>query len=213
MNGTIYLITNTINGKKYIGQTTQSITTRLREHARNTYNKSIIAKALRKYGMDCFIVQMLDTNITTKEQLNVLEKLYIQAYNTVVPNGYNLTLGGEGANKLPKLSKDVQQEIVIRYCAGESSTTLGKEYGVDHHTIVKYLRAANITINGSVIEKQALAPDIEQQVLLLYYQNKLNKEISVLLCIGRCTVTRILRRHNLKSHYMSMDKRGPRKNK
>ena len=93
--GYVYKITNTVNGKSYIGI---SINTpekgRIKDHISGRGNQ-IIAKAVRKYGKDAFTYQILEANVFD-EFLPDLEVMYIANYNTVVPHGYNLTYGGEG---------------------------------------------------------------------------------------------------------------------
>jgi group I intron endonuclease len=101
--GYIYKITNKINDKAYIGQTTKSIHERWLYHNRKNSRRSTpISNALLKYGRESFIVEKLD-EADSSEDLDFKEKLYIQKYNTLSPNGYNLELGG---NKYKKQHKD-----------------------------------------------------------------------------------------------------------
>lgn len=87
----IYLVTNKINGKQYVGQ-----------HKFNGIgmdNKYIgsgvlLHKAYKKYGFENFTIELLEE--CNDEDLNPLEQLYIEHYNTLSPNGYNLTKGGDG---------------------------------------------------------------------------------------------------------------------
>lgn len=85
----IYKIENLINGKIYIGQSTH-IETRWQEHCRASA-QSLIAKAIRKYGKENFSFQIVEetSNIT---ELDALEVKYIRQYNSLIPNGYNITL-------------------------------------------------------------------------------------------------------------------------
>ena len=52
----IYLITNTVNGKKYVGQTARPLGQRIREHTISEYP---IGCAMRKYGRENFTVEIL----------------------------------------------------------------------------------------------------------------------------------------------------------
>lgn len=87
----IYKITNKLNGKCYIGQTTQKLNRRLSMH--RLTNKSAISLALKKYGEQNFSISIIDAynNIT---DLNNAEEYYIDFHNCLAPNGYNLTTGG-----------------------------------------------------------------------------------------------------------------------
>jgi len=98
--GFIYLITNRINGKQYVGQTTKTIEERWLSHVYNAKKglRYLIHKAIRKYGPDNFIVSEL-AQASSTESLNELEASHIKSYNTIVPNGYNLDSGGKNCLK------------------------------------------------------------------------------------------------------------------
>lgn len=93
----IYCFKNKINGKCYIGQSIH-LEKRYIEHKNNHLNSnycnynSKFYRALRKYGFDNFEYIILAT--CSKEDLNMLECIYIQKYNSK-NNGYNSTYGGE----------------------------------------------------------------------------------------------------------------------
>ena len=103
----IYLITNQVNSKKYVGKTTKSNPyDRWREH-KNTANlnnkqaKSMpILRAIRKYGVENFTFTIIEE--CPDETVNERERHFIQEYNTCSRYGYNITLGGEGIKKPPK---------------------------------------------------------------------------------------------------------------
>ena len=88
----IYKIENKINGKIYIGQTKNCLIARISGHSKgNAY----IGFALRKYGLESFIISVID-EADTKPILGEKEKYWIKFFNCKHPNGYNLTIGGEG---------------------------------------------------------------------------------------------------------------------
>ena len=94
--GVIYKITNTVNGKFYIGQTTNSITNRFKEHCRNNSGCKLIGRAIKKHGMENFKIEEL-CNAYSKLELNNLEILFIFASGSSKATiGYNLTIGGDG---------------------------------------------------------------------------------------------------------------------
>lgn len=95
MKKAIYKITNLINGKIYVGQS-QDPARRWKEHKWDAFNpnnneNSAIHKAFVKYGIESFEF----TIIGWFEDYNEKEKYYIKELNTLYPNGYNLTEGGE----------------------------------------------------------------------------------------------------------------------
>lgn len=86
----IYKITNKMNGKVYIGQTTKSLASRIYGHI---HGHSRIGKEMLKYGQDNFDISVIDT-AKTKEELDDLEVFWIAWYNST-QNGYNILQGGK----------------------------------------------------------------------------------------------------------------------
>lgn len=93
--GTIYISTNLVNQKQYVGRTVNF------KGRKNTHFKlsgdetpeTYFHKALKKYGKDNFKWICVEYPI---EELNEMEMFWIKTLNTKAPNGYNLTDGGEG---------------------------------------------------------------------------------------------------------------------
>jgi len=96
----VYKITNQINGKIYVGLTTQKITNRFRSHVYAAVNRpedshcKALSCAIRKYGESNFNVEKIDEALTKKD-LSDREIDWIKKLNCMSPNGYNLTTGGE----------------------------------------------------------------------------------------------------------------------
>ncbi len=89
----IYKITNKINGKSYIGQTTD-YKRRFSEHRAKGYNteeNKLLYYAFDKYGIDNFTFEVIEDKTPN---YNEREKYWIQYYDSY-ENGYNMTLGGE----------------------------------------------------------------------------------------------------------------------
>jgi hypothetical protein len=111
MSYLIYKHTNKINGKSYIGQTSQKATRRWRNGY--GYKESpIFYAAIKKYGFDNFSHEILEENIATKALANQREQYWIAYYHTWIYdplcNGYNSTVGGN-ANNTTALQKRVFQ--------------------------------------------------------------------------------------------------------
>lgn len=106
--GYIYIIKNKLNKNKvYIGQTRASIEQRWRQHRSGAKhrknNNSVLYNAMNKYGEENFSIEIIKTiECDTKDELidllNELEIYYISKYNSVTPNGYNLTIGGNNTS-------------------------------------------------------------------------------------------------------------------
>ena len=88
----IYKITNIQNNKVYIGQTIRPINDRFRRHINDAMNNILnthFARAIRKYGKDNFIIEVIDT-AESQEELTYKEQYWIKFYNSTI-QGYNET--------------------------------------------------------------------------------------------------------------------------
>jgi len=96
--GCIYLITNPINGKVYVGQTLNYMK-RMNGHKNSGKTpKYYFNYAIRKYGWENFTKEILIDDVP-EEDLDNLEINYIDFYNSFKrEKGYNLTIGGGGAS-------------------------------------------------------------------------------------------------------------------
>jgi len=87
----IYKLTSP-SGKSYIGQTC-NFRMRCHQHKYSGSHCTRLSSAIKKYGFDSFIHQILESGLSD-EQANDLEEKYIKEHKTLHPNGYNLTSGG-----------------------------------------------------------------------------------------------------------------------
>ena len=98
--GYIYKITNTVNGKAYIGQTIQKLENRIKHHLNGNSGSVILKRAIDKYGCNAFTIEVLHEVLDFA--LDDLEKEEIKRCNTLSPDGYNLESGGN-THKKPSL--------------------------------------------------------------------------------------------------------------
>lgn len=92
----VYIHTNKINGKKYVGQTCQKPEYRWKKDGRGYRSETYFGKAIQKYGWNNFEHEIIASNLTQEEAKN-FEILLIDKLDTMNPDkGYNLTKGGEG---------------------------------------------------------------------------------------------------------------------
>ena len=88
--GIIYKIENKLNKKVYVGKTTKI------DNFESYYGSGkIIKAALKKYGKESFTKEIIHYAFSM-EELNEKEIYFIKHYNSAIPNGYNIGLGGEG---------------------------------------------------------------------------------------------------------------------
>lgn len=88
----IYKLNNRINGKAYVGQTSD-LERRWREH-RNSATEGVgglLYEDMRKFGIANFTMEILEWNV---EDYNERERYYISLYDTLYPKGYNKDKGG-----------------------------------------------------------------------------------------------------------------------
>lgn len=104
----IYKITNKQTDKIYIGQTHRDI---------NKYWGSghYIENAIKKYGTDAFTKEIL-CYCSSQEELNEKEIFYINEFNCIWPNGYNLRDGGS-RGKFSEITKQKIREATKRQFA------------------------------------------------------------------------------------------------
>ena len=145
MRGFIYKITNTINGKSYIGQTIQNVKERFYQHCATKCSKAVsnmaIHRAIKKYGKSNFTVEVIEE--IDSANLNDRERYWIKYYNSY-NNGYNSTKGGQDGCK-PFKGLDVES-IIKEYNTGKSLRTLGTIFKVDKQTIKDLLIRHNVEL-------------------------------------------------------------------
>lgn len=114
----IYYFKNKINNKYYIGQAVD-LNKRLRAHFSHMktgrYDNIALYKAIRKYGIDNFDLDILEYVDNTKEDFKLIlderEKYYIEKYNSYGPTGYNQTLGGDAGVLGLKMTDEQKAKI------------------------------------------------------------------------------------------------------
>ena len=129
--GVIYKITNIINGKCYIGQTTIGIkkrynnagvgVERIYRYYKNSEKKSNycnehLLRAFEKYGIENFeLIENYDIAFS-KDELDIKEKCYIKQYDAM-KNGYNYQEGGSNG----KMSEETIRKMKIAHTGKKQS--------------------------------------------------------------------------------------------
>lgn len=125
----IYIITNKINNKSYIGKTENiNPLKRWEEHCkdykRDYYKNRPLYKSMNKYGLDNFEFKiLLKTNIPEKDEIKLIKK-----YDTY-KNGYNATLGGDGK----KLISKTKEKEIIKYYLENPNTSYNELKNIFNH--------------------------------------------------------------------------------
>lgn len=120
--GYIYITTNLLNGKKYVGQ-----------HAYSVFDENYkgsgiyLTKAIKKEGKENFKVALIEW-CDSQEKLDEREVYWIDYYSAVESdNFYNLAKGGDGCKKGSKLSEETKKRISESH-QGEKHNMYGKHH-------------------------------------------------------------------------------------
>lgn len=133
----VYLYTCKTNGKRYVGKTSNKYGMKGRAKNGKGYRKGLFHNAIKKYGWDDFIGEILKTDLSN-EEANYWETYYIRKYRTYINyedcNGYNMTEGGDGGEMLGCHHTDETKEKISRYFKGRFVGKLNPMYGIhDNH--------------------------------------------------------------------------------
>lgn len=189
MRGFIYKITNTINGKSYIGQTIQNVKERFYQHCATKCSKAVsnmaIHRAIKKYGKSNFTVEVIEEIDSTN--LNDRERYWIKYYNSY-NNGYNSTKGGQDSCK-PFKDLDVES-IIKEYNTGKSLRTLETIFKVDKQTIKDLLIRHNIELRTTRTYK--LSQKDRDKVLEDFASGLSRKEIMIKWNISKSYLSQLI---------------------
>lgn len=119
----IYLITNLINNKVYIGQTVdhQQRWIQHRFEARKEKPRFVISQAIKKYGDNNFIFEVI-ASCKTQEDANETETMLIIQYKSHVDtgHGYNVSAGGSNVPKTEDWKKKISATLMGHFVSEET---------------------------------------------------------------------------------------------
>ena len=143
--GCVYKIVNLITDEKYIGQTTQTLENRWKQHIKDSrkkrYEKRPLYQAIKKYGIENFKIEKIEDCST--EKLHKREKYWIEVYDTF-HNGYNVTMGGAGKKTIE------DEEIIKEYSEKQNIRDVAKKYKISVDAVSAILIHNNIPIKPMV---------------------------------------------------------------
>lgn len=172
----IYKVTNTLNGKVYVGQTVKTLKERWAKHLSDKSGCLGIKSALKKYGPENFTIEQID-QAESLEELNKKESEWIAIIGSLSPFGYNLTTGGDhyrlsqesrdkmsksltgrklSKSHIEKMSERMRNRIVSqetrektsKRCKGKTTWAKGKKFTADHRAKIS---AASV---GKVVSEE-----------------------------------------------------------
>lgn len=98
--GCIYVLHCLVTDKKYVGKVLKTTAEKRWASHINCSNidkpRILLHKAIKKYGVENFSAEVVQHNVDASK-LNDAESRWVKRLGTLVPGGYNLTLGGDGS--------------------------------------------------------------------------------------------------------------------
>ena len=145
----VYVFTNLVNGKQYVGKTCQIFRRRLRYHINAVLNgdmRQAIHRAILKYGWDNFTVSLSFIGLDN-EALCAAETSLIRDLNSFGNHGYNMTRGGEGVPmRRPDITKRLKgkkmpPEFGAKVSAAKRAAPISNKQRAQTARIVAYAKA------------------------------------------------------------------------
>lgn len=185
--GYVYKITNLINSKVYIGQTI-NFDKRIKQHINDSKKdkpRSIIACAIKKYGLQNFIFEKISTCFSLR-QLNFKESIFILHYKKL-NLCYNIEKRASKRNISLSLSEKAKRfrnsEEGKKLCSINGKKNRGKKrgkfLGVRFH-IQKKCYIANINFNNKTIYLGSFLNELDAVYCRDYYSLQYFKDEAVL---------------------------------
>jgi group I intron endonuclease len=132
-----YCFTNKINSKKYVG-ITSNMNRRFKQHKSGRNRCPVFLSAIKKYGFENFEFAIIEKNLTC-EEAKLLEKKFIKNFNSMVPNGYNRTEGGDASVKHSEESKNKISESNKNYLLNNPHVRIGTKHSEETKKLLSEL--------------------------------------------------------------------------
>ena len=205
MKKDIYIIKNDINDKVYIGQSINS-ESRFKEHCSKNTTSTYIDRAINKIGKEHFWYEILETQI---ENYNEQEKYWIKHYNSLAPNGYNISIGGEGfSGGVDSVSSSIKNQDILDAIIKDLRNSnlnyqeIALKYNIPSDTIICRINT------GTSYRQDNLEYPIRKQKISEIINTKKEKEIKELLKNSHLTFADIAKKYNISRSYVNAINRG-----
>jgi group I intron endonuclease len=230
----IYKITNLINNKIYIGQTSNP-SGRWSKHksaASKKYGKQLISRAIHKYGVDNFIFEVIASCLTS-EDANQAETAIIKQYDSRnLEIGYNVDVGGKVFPPKPEVIKKISKSLkeyylthsnklkgkkmpeswkinLSRSSIGKLGTNRGKKFSKEWRD-----KISSSTLGKSKKGRRKFSEQVEKEICRLYSDQSLSTyKLAKAYDCDRSLIISILRRHNIDMRHSSYTKNLYKRNK
>lgn len=177
--GYIYKITNKVDRKIYVGQTIQILEDRWRKHRNVGSNCRYLKRAFNKYGIDNFEFKLIC--VCFDEDLDKYEIQYMEKYNSMVPNGYNLRKGGNSGKHHEETKRKISESLKARTDIFRPKTNyrLGKHHSEEtKKKISDALKGRTYMIKNKINAKNIIIKEkniiIKEKIIIKINQYDLN---------------------------------------
>lgn len=173
----IYKITNNVNGKVYIGRTYQNPSTRFRQHRLGMgYGKKMpIHLAMTKYGIENFSHEVIYVAFSEKDS-KFAEIYFINYFNCLAPNGYNVDLNTKYIKDNPYLITETKESVAVQSIEVETANA-------EQNTSTRVRYPVELFLESKKLYESGVSPkQIVKQLQLNLASNSLVNKLKGLGC-------------------------------
>lgn len=225
----VYLATNKINGKRYIGCTSKSLRRRMHQHLADAAGHRggcrIFYAAIRKYGPDAFEWRKISDHLTRTEMLSA-ERSEIAKFKPE----YNISAGGQGTNSVPwtedrkkqmsafmkgrKMTPEARQKWRDSYAEGgirnpiiclndgltfKNASEAASHYGIAYNSVSRSARLS-VRCDGKYFVKFTQVIEPHQREAMIAASKKLEHDNRRASKLGKCFHTAESKRKISEAH-------------
>lgn len=199
MKKDIYIIKNDLNNKVYIGQSINS-EHRFNEHCRLNNVQAYIDREISRLGKEHFWYEILESQI---EDYDEKEIYWIDYYNSIYPNGYNIAIGGSGTYSGTKnICSLIKDEEILDLIINDLQNTkmsykeIAKKYNIDNDVLICRINT------GTCYKKDNLIYPIRKERADAIINEQQVKEIKQLLKTSCLSFSEIANKYNISQSYI-----------
>jgi group I intron endonuclease len=198
---TIYLITNTTNNKKYVGQTWYSLPQRLIRHSRQSKRGCpYLYRAIKKHGVINFTIEQITTT-TDQNTADQLEQQYIKEYDTTNSDkGYNILGGGQDGR--PAMPEEMRQRISDKLTGIKRSPETRQKMIEGHQGYLDKLSpASKANLDHSRAKKRKLTMQQANEIREKYSQGIMAKNLAQEYGVSNTVISFIINNKTYTNNY------------
>ena len=151
-NEGIYILTNTVNNKQYVGMDS-NMPRRFKQHIKGIARCPLLHDALSAFGLDKWTVQFIPYPSISNTALRAVEQWYIGKLNTKHPDGYNMREGSnpnlkqKRAKHLTPAAKhraELKAQVRERREQGVLLETIADEFDISRGTVFEWCKGVKV---------------------------------------------------------------------